>query len=547
MYYFGWGMSLASMIFLIISKGSADENVKKTFYVSANIFLPVALILSVIAGDQSGWSQLGINLIFSSAFYFMASIYEKVKISVASVYFMIALIILPIGLLIWMGDKNFSNSLVATIFAGLYVIVFESIKNVWQDERPKISLIVAGILATLISLTIEGKNLVIITLIYAMVVNFYGLYRSKLQICFGLAMFNLLYLPYAIISPLRLANSKFVLEAQIYVGSYIAIGLIILAIRENIVKWSENLKPLAIIAYFAAFIIALGYCVGISSSNIFIMSILLTMAAIFTYISYLEKADWLIAISALFIHLAFLRFVPIFGLKDITNVAIMATSGSVLFALSLVGTGYKAKVLAYSGLIWVFFGAIYGLNFFHEVVSILVLLFSGVLLMVQAYKQKSDILSYFAGAIMVLASLWWMNYCRITETQVYTLIISAYFAVISYLRYKKNDNQGKDALAIFSLMFLTIPLFIQSWGSDNGTLRSLVLGGEGLALIFIGIGSKYELMRKWGVGTLVAAVLYLTVIALSNFPVWAVIGVVGIVLLVLAIFLLNKGHDQDKA
>ena len=544
MYYFGWGMSLASMVFLLLSREVADEDVKKSFYLSAGIFLPASLILSLFSISPFGVDQLGINLMLASAFYFMATIYEKAKITLSSVYFMIALLILPIGLLIWLGDKNLAASLNLTIFAilaGLYVVIFEFIKKAWPDERPKISLIIAGVLAAIMALTFQDKTLVIIALCYSLALNFYALYRGKMSFNFAMAMFSILYLPQVII---QIFNNNSLIENQIYTYAYLLVALIIIVLRSVIVKYMANLRYFAIISYTIALIISLVYCSSVSD-NSFVMMIMTAFAIIVGYLSYLENQDWVMAVGSVFVYLAAIQLVPILQLKDIGYTTILALVGSILFIFSLAGNKGKAKVLAYSGLAGVFAGAIYGSLSQHEIIPILVLLLAGVLLFIQARKEKSDSVAYVAFGIMVLSLLWWLNYINITELQVFTLIIAFYFGIISYLRYKKNDQGGKDTLAIFSLISLTVPLFLQACSGDNGILRSIILAAEGLALVFIGISIKYQLIRQWGIWTIVGAVLYLTIIALTKFAIWAVIGVVGLALLILAIFLLNKGHNQE--
>ena len=544
MYYFGWGMSLASMVFLLISGGVEDEDIKKSFYLSANIFLPAALVLSLFAGDQFGWNQLGINLIFASFFYFMATVYEKTKIVLASIYFMIGLFVLPIGLLIWLGDKNLSANLTTTIFAslaGVYVVVSESVKKIWRDERPAIGLIVAGILATVITIVVTNQSLIVITLIFSLILNFYALFRQKLKINFALALLNFLVLPQALI---KLFNINFLPEPQIYAYAYLLAGLVLIIIRANLVKWFSGLKFLAIISYIIAFAVSIFYCLSAADNN-FIMAVMAILAIISGYLSFLENQNWVIIVCSSFIYLAVLKIVPIFNLKDIYYVVIPAITGSILFILSLANSEIKAKFWAYCGLVGVFLSAVCGITFEHEIVPIVALLISGILFMVQSYREKSDTSSYVAAGIMVASLLWWFSYLGVTETQVYTLIVSAYFGLISYLRYKKNDQSSKDTLAVFALLFLTVPLFLQACGGDNGILRSIILAAEGLALVFVGISIKYQLIRQWGIWTIVGAVLYLTIIALTKFAIWAVIGVVGLALLILAIFLLNKGHNQE--
>jgi hypothetical protein len=118
--------------------------------------------------------------------------------------------------------------------------------------------------------------------------------------------------------------------------------------------------------------------------------------------------------------------------------------------------------------------------------------------------------------------------------------------VLSYLRHKDGDKNGGDATAVLGLSFLTIPTLCQSFLTDNKLIYALVLGLESIALILVGIGINYKLILRWGIVFIIVDILYQTRDHILAIPKWMIIGIVGIIILAGATYLLSKRSKEEE-
>jgi len=537
-YYFGWGMALASMIFLLISKQSRDEEMRKSFYYSSNVFLPVAIFLSLTQTVEFGWLQFGINSLLAATYYLLANFLSE-KDQNRVVYFLFSTILVPIGLFTCLVDQKVETNTIILILAILsfgYVVFYELAKKNWTDSRPQILLAVGSILATLIGLfSPGGKSVQLSALIFALFINIYSFVREKKQLNLILGSISFLVLPSLI---LDFFNKK---EPDYLVVVYLIAGLVALWLRIKIVSWLSSAKIVSILTYTVALTVSffMAFAVG---NTLFLMVTILFLAALVYLISEIENKTWILGIFAFLVYFGLLQIVDIWKLENFYTVVILALSGIGLYIAGTLTTTQKSKTLLYAGLIGPFAGAVYGVTLKHDLqlIPIFSLLVGAMLLYTQAKKEKSDAAEYFSYGFGVVAVEWWLKYLSVTELQVYMIINSAYFATLAYLRNLKNDQKSMDVLTYFALGFLTIPMYFQVWGIEKERLaRGIIFFGESLALIFVGMGLKNQIVRRWGIGSLIAGVL------IAYYSIWFLIGAIGIGLLVFAIIMLTKSAKQN--
>lgn len=154
-----------------------------------------------------------------------------------------------------------------------------------------------------------------------------------------------------------------------------------------------------------------------------------------------------------------------------------------------------------------------------------------------AYSTKSLKWGYAASAVGMLVYYWQIQVFRFTEQQWFTLPTSVYFMGLAYTRKLHNDLSNQkilDSVGIFILIFFTVS---QALGLE-GTKYSLLLGVEGIILISLGITRQYNIYKFAGIAALSLAVLSQTYVYILNIPRWLITGLVGLVFLVFAIYLL---------
>jgi hypothetical protein len=218
-------------------------------------------------------------------------------------------------------------------------------------------------------------------------------------------------------------------------------------------------------------------------------------------------------------------------------------AGALLYALSYLFTDSERKqILSYAGIAGAYVGAASDLTTEH-LAPIGSLAVGGVLSYVEAHRLGNKLAKYVSLAVLVAALEWLYLYLGLENIQYFTVTWAAYFAVLAYRYHADGDEQNRDVLTATSLAFLTLPLMMQSFGLD-GQFYGLALTFESLVLVFLGIGLRYQLVRNWGAVVLVVEVLYQLRGFFITIPWYVVFGLLGLVLLGTALYLLARRTDQ---
>jgi hypothetical protein len=164
----------------------------------------------------------------------------------------------------------------------------------------------------------------------------------------------------------------------------------------------------------------------------------------------------------------------------------------------------------------------------------------------EAQINKSSRMKYLASAIGMATYLWQLKVLNISETQVYTVPVGIYFAVLAYLQRLQNKMENWNILNYAALFFLIIPGIFQSFDSTNSATYALILGIIGIGILSLGLSLNYKTYVYAGIATIVIAVLSQTYEYISSLPRWIITGLVGVGFLGTAIYLLLHRKDPQK-
>ena len=537
--YFAWGMAIFSLLFLLVSRTNMDERMKKAYEVSANIFLPVSLLFSFTLVEKS-LLVLGINFIIAAAYYILSSLLNF-ETKTKTAFFAVGISFLPIGLLLVMIQKEFLPNQMILVLNGLvllYLVGYELLRKKLTEKMPLAFLLVGGFLALATSLIVsDDSRALFFVFLFALTVNAYAFYRERSTTSYLLGLISLFLLPVAISLFAKFSHVEY--SAYLYLG----LGALLVLLRMFISEWESKVTNLTFFAYLTAFLIA--FFVGLSADSALVVAIISgILVLVFGILSYLEQQKNMLIPAVVVFYVAMISFGLDRSFENYQFVVSWMLSGLFIFGLSFLVDEARAKILAYGGLIGPFVGAVAGLGHnSKEIIPVVSLTVGGLCSLAQAQREKLDLAKYFAGGILVLSLLWFFHTRDISQPQAYTLPIFAYFGLLAYLRHIKEDSSGRDALSIISMLFLALPTFIQSLAFD-GQIYGLVLGAESLALILIGMAIGHKTMLRFGIVALVIDVLYQGREFIAEIPKWLIIGLVGLIILVGATYLLQKSNKN---
>jgi len=541
-YYFAWGMAISSLIFLLISRiRGRFEEVSKSFEISANIFLPVSIIFSLITLEQT-YLVISINLLLAGIFYLVSS-FLSAKEASQQAFFVAALMLFPISAVLFMVNKDMANTSIALglgCFSLLYILIFEMLKKPLSAARAKILLILGGLIALIASLTYlnDWQGASVAFFLYSIALNTYAFWRNKSNFNFAFLLLAALILPADILGAMK-NETIWVLSL-----SYAVLGVILFAVRYFVSKWQDKSTILGYFGYIAALVISL-VAVLSSGQPLAIALIFLLHAIVFFILNYLEDQSFLIAIAAFFFYIFAVQFGLYVKVAPENIVWYLTVAGVIQFLGSFLLSDIKrSRILSYAAIA----GPLVGTFYIYQESSapIFSLLLTGAMLLVKGFQEKNRVIKYIAGGIIVSATEWFLSYMKVEELQVYMIISAAYLGLLAYLQGKAADKAGETVLTVLSLAFLTVPLLFQTFDSSNSLIYALVLGIESIILIGLGIGINSKLMRNWGISALVVNVLYQSRYVIATIPQWLTIGIVGILILVGATYLLSKREKTEE-
>ena len=159
-------------------------------------------------------------------------------------------------------------------------------------------------------------------------------------------------------------------------------------------------------------------------------------------------------------------------------------------------------------------------------------------------RRKAN-MDYLTSFFVLSTYIWHLWYLNISETLYYSLPIGLYFLVLGFLREERhNEHDNANILNLVGNGMLIIPTFFLAQ-SNSGWFYPVVLGGIGLSLLGIGISTKIRTYQFSGSAGIILAIIPQTFQYLLLIPKWLLVGIVGLLFVVAAIFLLLK-RDENK-
>lgn len=164
---------------------------------------------------------------------------------------------------------------------------------------------------------------------------------------------------------------------------------------------------------------------------------------------------------------------------------------------------------------------------------------------IDTFIKKTPNFGYATSVIGMVTFLWQINYIGIEDILVYCTILGVYFMVLAYTRKLKNDIDNRQLLDLLGLLILFSPPTVLSFG-DDVVKYTVILGIEGIILLFLGISMSYKLYRYGGIFGIVFAVLPHTYSYILSLPRWLIVGLFGFLFLGIGIFLLLRRKENTN-
>jgi len=119
-YWYGWAMLGTAMVYAVYAKFAKNRDFGEPFAVVAQIFVPIALLVSLLGVQQFGGWHVGIQIVLSSLFYFLCAVLKNFDQSDEEVaYIGIAAALFPLGISIVLGSRGVPRVFVALILLGI--------------------------------------------------------------------------------------------------------------------------------------------------------------------------------------------------------------------------------------------------------------------------------------------------------------------------------------------------------------------------------------------------------------------------------------------
>jgi hypothetical protein len=155
---------------------------------------------------------------------------------------------------------------------------------------------------------------------------------------------------------------------------------------------------------------------------------------------------------------------------------------------------------------------------------------------IEAYQSKNRLLAYLASWYGIWFYKLALSYFKIYDNLINDLPIAGYFMVCAYLERKRN-NINEKYLDILGFIMMFLAIFSRIPGNVDGVWYALLLAAFGIGIAFIGVTSNTRRYKTIGTVYIVIAALSQTY---NHIPQWAVIGIAGLLILGLGVYLLSK-------
>lgn len=221
-----------------------------------------------------------------------------------------------------------------------------------------------------------------------------------------------------------------------------------------------------------------------------------------------------------------------------------------IFAITLYGFSfyfpefYKEQTKLWSLILTIIFPLIMQFSYQTEKFSLISFYLTTSIYIIESILSRKTSIAYLTSALVMITYLWQIKYLNIDETLVYSIPIGTYFMALAHHRRLHNDFNNSQILDLIGSLSLLVTPFILSFG-DRAIFYSLSLGGVGIILVLLGIAINQKNIMNTGFAGIILSVLPQTFQYALTLPKFILVGLVGLIFLILAIYLLWKSSSQE--
>lgn len=546
-YYFFWGMTLFAMVARLYSRNSKSEiELSQPLSITAQIIQPVSILAVLCLSYDYGWMPVGINLILGSVYYLLASFISD-KDEYKDLNLVVSFLLLPAGLTAMAVDRGWemiSISAIWMVVALLYTVLTSVYANTWSAVRKNtISVLAAVCLVVPIIINITDPLPLSISLVAMILITGYAYYLNRHIINLIMANLAFLLLPYIYLG--LAARPVFDTAVICFVYAIIATAYILF------ISFYRNMTRSAfvtgIISFFAFLVFGLSLAY-VSDNHYMILFVGVLYALEMLILSQRMESYKFDIVAAALIYLVSWQIVEIGRWDSQAIIWILASVGLIFYIISYImaNNSARSRIWRLLGLAGPYLGILAAISSYNSKLELAGITgLAGVLSYCESYKADKKIQKYLSAAVLVLALEFFLAYLEVDEQHVYTAIWAIYFGVLAYFQHKEGREQNRNFLAIIAMSLLTIPLFFQATGYD-GQMYGLILGVESIILLLFGMNYHYKLATWWGSICLIIIVTDQVKDAIFALPKWVIIGIVGLLFLGGATYLLSKNKPDEN-
>ena len=540
-YWFGWGMATTSILLLTLTRFKLLKESSSALLISANIFMPLSLLMSLSLLPTTSVAQLGITIGLAGIFY-AAMAGQFASRPEGSAYWTFALVSLPaaLGIGLWDTLSRGGVAAVAMLVCVFYLAMEHLFGAKLHRQWRELFALVTGLLPLAGMAVMYNRPAVIVAILVATVlINIDLALRLRASAIGFIAIIAFLALPVAYARNYINPELSWSWVAAMYI---LAAGALVWWSR-RMDDWPNQGSEIGAFGYVSALILALVSSALSSQAALAIVSF--AVAAAFDALSFYTKRLFYVYAAASCLYLAALQPAGILDWPATSTCLLLLLAGAAVYALGWAeNDSARSQALRYSGIIGPFLGAFATITLSPQKIQpALALGAGGFLLLLEGRRQSVALVQEIAGGIMILSLNWFCWAFSVDQTQAYSLPWAAYSAYLGYRR-RAAGHSVYDGFTAVALFFLTLPLATQALG-DNGQVYGLILILVGIALVFIGMAMSYRLITIWGASTLVAEVLYQLRDFFYALPKYFISAGLGIALLATAIIMLQRRKGDD--
>jgi len=342
-----------------------------------------------------------------------------------------------------------------------------------------------------------------------------------------------------------------------HIMTSLGVFVFLLGLQKNVNKKNNTFFKVNTIFFFIV-------SVAIANIHLTTQSITFGVGALLLFILFLsEKRKEYLYGTALLLNISLLFLLPSYKVKaPIEHYPLYFSAIGIAFYASSFFFRKEADTLKTIGIVNQVFTAIGSIYFYtqsyshiynyytgqaKDTASNMTFLLSGYILtfltIADSQIRKRANMDYLASFFALGTYVWQLSFWHVSQTLYYTIPIGIYMLCIGFLREAHHDEKDNaNILNLLGCCILIIPTFFLS--QTSGYLYSALVGALGLLLLLIGITAKNRIYQFSGSAGIILAIIPQTFQYLLSLPKWLIVGIIGLIFVGFAIFLLLRRKEK---